>query len=229
MSYTPPAHQATAFNCPLCGAYASQTWSISHHYNVKMLPSFPTPIPSYEPNQELETSLCTHCRMISIWYKGVMLYPDNPGVPPPQPDLPDNIRRDYLEAASILSRSPRGAAALLRLAIQKLCADLCKELGERSSGLHNDIGVLVRKGLDPQIQQALDAVRVIGNNAVHPGQIDLADNHPLAAKLFDLVNIISDIMITRPRSIRSVFEGLPEGTLKEIERRDAQAKKETSD
>jgi hypothetical protein len=35
------------------------------------------------------------------------------------------------------------------------------------------IGNLVKKGLPPMTQESLDCVRVIGNNAVHPGELDL--------------------------------------------------------
>jgi hypothetical protein len=115
-----------------------------------------------------------------------------------------------------MEASPRGAAALLRLAIQKLC----KELGESGPNLNDDIASLVRKGLDPRVQMALDAVRVIRNQAVHPGQIELRDDRTTAEALFDLVNLICEKMITEPRHVEAVYKKLPENARKAIEKRD---------
>ncbi len=127
-------------------------------------------------------SRCYNCDDISLWIYDKLLYPQRGVAPEPNPDLPDDIRRDYNEASSILDFSPRGAAALIRLCIQKLC----KELGQPGKNINDDIGALVADGLDPRVQKALDAVRVIGNNAVHPGQIDLRDDRATAETLFKL-------------------------------------------
>ena len=53
---------------------------------------------------------------------------------------------------------------------------------------------------------ALKSVRVIGNNAVHPGQIDSTDDRATAFKLFGFVNIISAIFITQPKQIDNLYE-----------------------
>ena len=121
-----------------------------------------------------------------------------------------------MEAATILDKSSRGAAALLRLVIQKLCI----KLGERGEDLNTDIANLVKNGLPTQIQKALDTVRVIGNEAVHPGKIDLKDNKNIAVKLFDLVNLITQIMITQPKEIETIYKTLPEEKLEAIKQRD---------
>ncbi|MBS7419074.1 DUF4145 domain-containing protein [Pseudomonas syringae] len=131
-------------------------------------------------------------------------------------DMSADIRRDYEEASAILNRSPRGAAALARLSIQKLC----KELGKPGKNINDDIGSLVADGLDKRIQQALDVVRVVGNQAVHPGQIDLKDDRATAETLLKLLNMIVDKLISEPKHIDELYSKLPEGALKGIEERD---------
>ena len=135
---------------------------------------------------------------------------------PQIPDLSDEIRRDYDEASSILDLSPRGAAALIRLALQKLT----KELG-KSGDLNKDIRALVEDGLEPEIQQALDVVRVIGNNAVHPGQIEFRDDREIAENLFGLLNLIADRMISRKKQVEEIYMKLPETNRQAIERADS--------
>ena len=63
-------------------------------------------------------------------------------------------------------------------------------------------------------------VRVIGNNSVHPGQIDLRDDKATASRLFHLVNIIVEAMISATKHIEEMYEGLPEGAKKAIAKRD---------
>ncbi|MBB5372286.1 hypothetical protein HNP71_000524 [Acidocella aromatica] len=87
--------------------------------------------------------------------------------------------------------------------------------------MDTDIGALVQRGLLPAVQQALDAVRVIGNNAVHPGQLDLTDDPQSAATLFLLINLIAEQLITAPKQAQAIYDSLPEGARNAISRRDA--------
>lgn len=182
--YTPPLFRANGYNCPLCTAFAKQRWD-----NV-----FRQQLPSGQMIQigNLYPATCDHCSQYSIWLDEKMVYPNVSIAPYPNPDLPAEVKTDYNEAREILSKSPRGSAALLRLAVQKFC----KHLGEKGANINDDISELVKKGLPQRVQQSLDAVRVIGNNAVHPGQIDISDDPETAARLFDLVNIVCDYMVS---------------------------------
>lgn len=87
--------------------------------------------------------------------------------------------------------------------------------------LNDEIKELVSEGLNPKIQQALDLVRVVGNNAVHPGQISFDDDNMIAIKMFSLINLIADELITRPKEIESLYEEAVPKELKEyIRKRD---------
>jgi hypothetical protein len=164
----------------------------------------------------IAVAYCENCDEYSLWHEDRMLYPSGGTGPLPNPDLPRDIKEDYEEARSIASLSPRGAAALLRLAIQKLC----KHLGESGKDINADIANLVKKGLSQKVQKALDVVRVVGNNAVHPGQIDLKDDAATVEELFGLVNLIAEVMITQPKHVDQLYDSLPESQRKAIEKRD---------
>lgn len=206
--YKSPKFAETSFNCPICNAFAEQSWSTIY---IKISGGFTSVDSSY-------ISRCTHCHDYSIWVDKKLIYPNLSTAPLPNADLPDEIRNDFEEAREILNRSPRGAAALLRLCLQKLCGNL----GESGKDINKDIGSLVEKGLPIRVQQSLDIVRVIGNDAVHPGQIDLKDDIETATKLFHLINIIVDAMITQPKEIDKMFNSLPENKLDGIKNRDTQ-------
>ncbi len=164
-------------------------------------------------------SNCYSCKDTSVWVHDRLVYPAHKSVVVPNADLPDDIKADFVEAVEILDLSPRGSAALLRLCVQKLC----RHLGRGGENLNADIAALVKDGLDERLQRSLDIVRVIGNNAVHPGQIDLTDDKETASRLFRLVNLIADRMITQPKQVDELYDDLPPTAREQIEKRDAKA------
>ncbi|WP_158747375.1 DUF4145 domain-containing protein [Acidisphaera sp. L21] len=166
--------------------------------------------------ENLDVSKCFSCEQFSVWRNSNLIFPHVFPDIKPNEDMPDDVRVDFEEAAQILTSSPRGSAALLRLAAQKLC----KHLGEKGKNINDDIAAMVTKGLDVRIQKSLDVVRIVGNDSVHPGQIDVRDNPEMAKKLFGLINVIVDTMITRPKHIDQLFGDLPEGKRAEIAKRD---------
>ena len=167
---------------------------------------------------EMEASRCSYCWNPTLWLADKIIFPPTHTSPPANSDLPDSVQEVYKEAAAIANQSPRAACALLRLAIEMLL----KHLGETGT-INEGIKNLVKKGLDEKIQKALDIVRVTGNNAVHPGEIDFNDSTDVQA-LFDLTNFIADALITQPKRIQGIYENLPEDARKAIEKRDSKTK-----
>lgn len=208
-----PSFDLNAFNCPHCGAYSRQYWYALFFYTA-----------GTRNDTKWKIAICEHCKNYSIWFKetdshGIQFYPTSTIVEPPNEDLNDVIKRLYNEAAEIKDKSPRAAAALLRLALQ----ELCKQLGGSGKNINDDITELVKKGLTPHVQKALDSVRIVGNNAVHPGQIDFDDNQEIVNALFGIINFIANQTITRQKEIDSFYENLPSGARQAIEKRDKKA------
>lgn len=208
MKYVKPELNKSGFHCPICGVYAQQLWG-------RILED--TEGRGWKDLNNWKGAFCDHCTNISLWLNNELIYPNKPNIPLPNEDLDEDIKKDYNEACDVIEKSPKAAAALLRLAVQKLC----KQLGESGSNINKDIGELVKKGLPVEVQKALDIVRVIGNESVHPGQINLDDNRDTAYKLFELVNMIAQIMITQPKEISKLYEDLPQDKLNGIENRDS--------
>jgi hypothetical protein len=176
---------------------------------------------AYNP-PSLENVFVSHCYTCSkpaIWLHDRLIYPPTITGPSPNLDLSDDVQRDFEEARRILDQSPRGAAALLRLAVEKICIDL----GAQGANIDQRIASLVSKGLPVEVQQALDAVRVIGNEAVHPGQVDIRDDRDTASKLFELVNFIAYDRISRPKKIAGVYKMIPDNKREAIEVRNLKA------
>jgi hypothetical protein len=208
-TYTAPEFNLDAFHCPHCEAYSHQTW-----YGAARVHSSSGNVSAFL--EDTTISVCQRCHKFTIWLGKRMIYPDMSIASLPSEDMPPNVKEDYLEARSIVSLSPRASTALLRLALQKLMV----HLGESGKDINNDIANLVKKGLPVTIQKALDLVRVIGNNAVHPGELDLKDDSKTAVALFGLVNMIVNVMITQPKEIDELYHKVPKAAQEAIEKRD---------
>ena len=221
------AGNSKAFQCPVCSGFSSHLWNyepvdIDGNYN--------------ESIKFIIIAQCQACNQFSIWLTNEITIVRRPqfaldtsntslklifpyvakGIPKPNNDMPDDVKEIYIEAGEVLNISPRSSAALSRLAIEKLVA----HLNAQGKDLNTQIGNLVSKGMPIEIQQMLDSVRVIGNSAVHPGQIDIKDNEELALSLLSFINLIVDNRITQPKKISDIYNLLPESYRNSIERRD---------
>jgi len=207
-TFVVPVAGEPSFTCPHCDTLATQAWGFVY-------------VP---PTQGMKAALCCNCKKFTVWDnvaasgEWILVFPDKSPAPPPNEDLPDDVKSAYEEGADILNRSARGAAALLRLAVQRLCI----HLGKPGKKLDDDIAALVKEGLSPLIQQAMDTVRITGNEAVHPGEINLDDDRPLALALFEFVNLIAVDRITTPKRVMEMYQRLPRAKLDAVQKRDAE-------
>ena len=187
-----PEERASSFACPLCGVVAWQNWD-------ELYCSI-----TFERNPQL--CRCEACRGLSLWFNGSMLIPPTGGVRAPSPDLPEEVLETYNEARSVVAHSSRAAAALLRLAIEQLCVHLNGE----GPTLDKHVALLVSEGLNKQTADMFDAVRLVGNNAMHPvDRIGLREDPGMAQLLFWLVNEIADEVITKPKQREEATSWIP--------------------
>lgn len=168
------------------------------------------------------SSKCRSCEKTSIWYKGhyfeELLFPKTNSINLiPNQDLSEAAKKDFNEAISVLDISPRSSAALARLTLEKML----KDLNIKGNDINLKIQTLVDNGLSPTIQQSLDIVRVVGNNAVHPGKMDITDDTDTATTILKLINVIAETLITIPKQVESVYQTLPEGSRNAIEKRNS--------
>ncbi|MBC3210259.1 DUF4145 domain-containing protein [Pseudomonas sp. SWRI111] len=210
--YAPPAFKANSFTCLHCHTLTSMYWGeVGTSINGRYMD-----LPYY-------LCICGHCNGRSLWHEdpktlnqGYIIFPASISVPEAHENLPPDCLDDFDEAREICERSPRGAAALLRLCLQKLL----KHLGGKGEHIDTDIKALVATGLDKHVQQALDVIRVTGNNAVHPLEMNLEDDPDSVLVLFEMINFIVEERISRPLKTQSRFANLPEKARLAIEKRD---------
>lgn len=214
MDYILPKFKAQTFTCPWCLAIC--------HFSWEQLQAQKQFRPIYE-------TICSHCKK-SLYFlgsekrinefqverEGIQIYPPIVSGPPPHKDLPNPCKIDFLEARQIAHDSPRGAAALLRLVLQKLI----KTLSGKGMDINEGISTLAKKGLPSRIQKSLDILRVIGNNAVHPGEMNIKDNPKKVLDLFEIVNLIVENRIAEPKKINKIYNTLPKKNRDSIKKRD---------
>lgn len=210
--YIEPKKEEMMFTCPHCNTLSQM--DMERHYFSNDTEGNGHRITKIK--NLLTIHRCQCCGQKIIWIDDNYVYPDIVAEEA-NPDMPESVKQLYDEAGLIYNKSPRAACALLRLAIDRLC----NELGETDKDINKNIGALVKKGLPQTVQQALDVVRVVGNKAVHPGQIAFdVDDVGTATMLMRLLNMIVDRMITEPNEIDSLYQGLPESVRESIDKRD---------
>lgn len=213
-----PVGWNSAFVCPHpeCRVFAEHKWGIVRSLAVA-LSDAGVGGRNIQGTDTVVLSSCNSCGRESVFVNSRLTWPLQSSAPNASSDLPEELKIDFNEARMVLPQSPRGAAALLRLVIQKLLPFL----GATKKDINAAIGELVvNQVINKNLQKALDSVRVIGNEAVHPGTLDLRDDEKIAISLFNLVNFIVQKGISEPKEIAEIYEALPEAKLAGIIQRD---------
>lgn len=209
--YTAPKFRLDWFNCPHCWTFAKQNryeWTYQNWLNHRKL--------------NLMVSFCDYCHNFALRKEKTkeIIRPNIVTAPLPNEDMPDDVKELYEEARQVSHLSPRAAAALLRVSLEKLTA----HLWETEWKLNTRIWNLKKQWLPDSVIQSLDILRITANEWwSHSWEIDLtwADNQDTVNKLFFLVNFIVEKTITDPKEIAQMYWELPEDKIKWIQNRDA--------
>lgn len=165
------------------------------------------PIPEKERNVENHNYSFTRIYPPAI--------PNN--IPSPNEDMSEECATIYNEAAQVFSISPRASAALMRLCLQQFF----NEQKIAGNSINDQIKELIRRGMPEHIIQYVDSCRIIGNNGVHPGEIDLNDNTDMASSLFPIMNLIIEYLVSEKKKASQIYNSLPPGAVQAAERRNA--------
>ena len=200
-----PEYQVKTRLCPHCDKYCHLAW-LPERKHISVAEN-----KTLFLEKHFSASQCDNCGGICLWLGAVQIYPDKASVEPPNKDLPPDIKKLYDEAASILNKSPRASAALLRVALERLC----KEKGNKNSSLDKNIKLLREQKMIPEtLVQAMTAIRLVGNDAAHsdPSKIDFDvdddESSAVAEKLFRMINIIADRLITNEKDVKDLMDDL---------------------
>ncbi len=210
--HTPPEPTSSKFTCPHCHGNTNHDRGDIVYNGDNYV----------ETIRELVATRCRGCDSYIVWSKTTdegaeddssenntssdqevvrIVYPSDAIVPLPSSDMPLNVTKDYKEASTIATSSPRAAIILLRSAVEKMCI----HLGQPGKNLDKDIRALVKaQKLNIDQERVLKITQLLGNAGTHgegtEGELDL--NQALA--VFSFLNYIVDQLISVPKQIEKM-------------------------
>lgn len=154
---------------------------------------------------------CVQCKNFILEYNDKVIYPlNNFSIPKPNQNLDDDLKEIYEEARAVYSLSARSSGALLRLLLQIFVNRYLKrpETANLSKGIE---ALMEQDGITSQIIQIMTIVRVTGNDCAHPSQLDSLDTLDEVRVLFELINLLVEVLIEKPKRIQELFDSIPDG------------------
>ena len=218
--YIEPQLGAEAFSCPHCNTVATQDWyslflrpenatevqvltpetvnvlrpGEALRDNIKEIDQFVERLKKNQLTYEyqkhpqslkvrmanLHISKCHSCNDFSLWVGGLLVFPTKID------RTPELAEEDLEEAAAILNKFPRGAAALMRVCIQKLVL-LLEDNGEQ---LNQHVSSLVRKGLEVEMQQAMEVLQVLRSDPSQLNPLESQADRETALRFLDSLKAV---------------------------------------
>ena len=230
---TSPSTSAKSFNCPHCDVVSHHNWYLTSLTSLPSPVKTPKQLLERENSVFLRTcgeaseanidlrcvsvtsakleylhsclfpffvSKCDNCEKYALWVYKDIVHPQTVKRNLHE-DLPNKVKDICIEASAVATFSPVCAAVLLRTAIEKLC----KHLGYEKRSLKSTIDLMKKEGdLDDILYEAMESVRLVGNEAVHEGEIQLDDDAHAVDTLFDIVNLVVEKLIGHPKRIKKL-------------------------
>jgi len=118
-----------------------------------------------------------------------------------EPEVPDNYRREFQEAYSVLQVSPRASAAMSRRLLQAI---LREKFGIKKRNLADEVDEFLSiSGIPSYLSQEVDAIRNVGNFASHPIKNtqtgEIVEVEPGEAEwLIDVLDALFDFAFIQP-------------------------------
>jgi hypothetical protein len=201
--------------CPHCGRmiYFEESGSSAYEYEKDEKPATPG-VNAYD----VAHGFCPSCEQLIVMIREGkikkagygdylediqtvdILFPRCP-TRPLEPEVPELYRKEFEEAAGVITISPKASAAISRRLLQHV---LREEAKVKKSDLSKEIDEFIsRKDVPSYLSQAVDAVRNIGNFAAHPlketntGEVVNVENGE-AEWLLDVLESMFDFLFVQP-------------------------------
>ena len=134
-----------------------------------------------------------------------ILYPKACAREPLPAEVPEECRKDFVEAASVLAISPKASAAISRRLLQQLLQGHFKITA--GSLAHEIQAFVVLPDIPSHLSEAVDAVRNVGNLAAHPLKDQntgaIVDVEPGEAEwLLDVLEAVFDFAFVQPKRLQ---------------------------
>jgi hypothetical protein len=203
-----PALRKDGFDCPRCGAYASQSWASLNRVNS-------TFYDSRRGIGQWTSAQCGRCYDYSVWRDERMVYPTSGLAPVAHPQMPPEARVLYEEAREVVGISRRAGTALARAALERLLRTLDPIAGKQPN-LATRIERILPSVPGP-LAQMLTVIRVAGNSTLHvadePDEILVLVLDPgeteVVELIFETINDLVEELIAKPAKVTNLYSKIP--------------------